>query len=274
MHNSTPSAALSDEQARAAAEAALKERGWNPVSPHHWWEGELAVGRSTDGENEISIWDGMDGRRDGVPWLCDVGAADSGEKKSLWVVGIPRPEEVPALLERHADILSVGHGEHTLDLATSEVLDSEETRRRLGVATFAERIAEADAERERKIAPIRETLETAWRKLAEGYWETYEPVYSFGRVLDDMRRTVEIMAVPYCRQDDGSLLLDLTAYYDDTRRGGGDGDVWLLDGHGLASTGIPVEYFGRARVVLPLPGGPEEIPTPREAMRLMKGVQR
>jgi hypothetical protein len=272
MHNSTPPNPPSGELAdggREQAEDALREKGWEPATPGHWWAGELAMGRSANGEYEASLWGrfGNDRFEVGPPWLCDVGLTPpDAEKESLWLLGIPWPEEVPALLQLHADILSVGHGEHTLDLATGQVLDAEQTRRRLGMPTFAERAAEAETKRERRMAPIRETLRAAWRRLAEG-WETYEPVYSFGRVMDGMRRTVEIMAVPYCRQDDGVLLLELSAYYVDS-----DQQVWLLTDYKseeVAETGVFTEQYGRARVVLPLPGGAEDIPTPREAMRFL-----
>jgi hypothetical protein len=120
-----------DEQARAQAEAALKKKGWELWTPGYWWEGELAVGRSADGEHEASLWDRMDGRRNDAPWLCDVGVTPpDSEKKSLWVLGIPGPEEVSALLMKHADLLSVGLGDHVLDLATGEVI----TEGRLGIA--------------------------------------------------------------------------------------------------------------------------------------------
>jgi len=270
VSNSTPSTPPEGEQAREQAEAALRERGWNPITPYQLWESELAVGRSVDDAFEASLWNTPDAESD-VPWLCDVGLTPPDSKKeSLWLLGIPRPEEVPALLMEHVDILSVGPGPYTLDLSTGEVLDTEQARRRQGLATSAER----EAEYERKTAPIRETLQAAWQKLAEG-WETYEPSYSIGRTMDDTRRMVEIMAVPYCREDDGVLLLDLAACYDDTGRVSG-GDVWSLsldgvsNGYTLVSTGIPFEYYGKARVVLPLPGGAAEIPSPREALLLMK----
>jgi hypothetical protein len=111
-----------EEKARAAAEDALKEKGWEPWTPGCWWEGELAVGRSADGKYEASLWDNPDAEP-GTPWQCDVGLTppDSG-KDSLWVLGIPRPEEVPALLMKHADILSVGYDGRTLDLATGKVI--------------------------------------------------------------------------------------------------------------------------------------------------------
>jgi hypothetical protein len=119
--NSTPSNVPSDDQVRAQAEAALKEHDWEPL-PGCWWDGELAVGRSADGKYEASLWASPDDEPL-TPWRCDVGLTppDSG-KDSLWLLGIPRPEEVPALLERYADILSSGHEGRTLDLATGKVL--------------------------------------------------------------------------------------------------------------------------------------------------------
>ena len=261
-----------NEEARSAAEAVLKEQGWKPITPDHYWAGELAVGR--DGEYEASLWRGLDGEHShpGAPWLCDVGSVPDGEKWSLWVLGVPRPEEVPALLDRYADILSVGCEGRILDLASEKVLDLEETRRRLGIPTWAESEQKAEEERERKLAPIRKTLKAAWQMLAERRWETYELIYAVGHVADDMRRPVEIMVRPFCTKDDGTLLLDLTAYYVDKRRGGGDADVWFLDHHRLVSTGIPAEYFARAHMVLHLPGGVENIPTPHEAKHLFLGA--
>ncbi len=115
-----------ENKARAQAEAALNEKGWGLWTPSSWWESELAVGRSADGKYEASLWD----TEPGTPWLCDVGLTPPDpEKDSLWVLGIPRPEEVPALLTKHADILSVGYDGRTLDLATGEVI----TEGRLGV---------------------------------------------------------------------------------------------------------------------------------------------
>jgi hypothetical protein len=111
-----------EERARAQAEAALKEHGWEPITPGCWWQGELAVGRSADGKYEVSLWDTPDAEP-GVRWLCDVGLTPpDSEKEALWMWGIPRPDGVPALLLKHADILSVGHDGRTLDLATGEVL--------------------------------------------------------------------------------------------------------------------------------------------------------
>jgi hypothetical protein len=79
------------------------------------------VGRSHDDKYEASLWDSPEDEP-GTPWRCDVGVTPpDSEKDSLWLLGIPRPEEVPALLERHADILSVGHEGRTLDLATGTV---------------------------------------------------------------------------------------------------------------------------------------------------------
>ncbi len=115
-----------------------------------------------------------------------------------------------------------------------------------------------------------EALEAAWRELPERGWETYEGSYSFGAGSDGARRPVEIQAIPYCRQADGVLLLDLRACYVDTGRSHYD-SVWFLGVRGPNSTYLPTEYFGRARMVVPLPGGVDDIPTPREAMRLMEG---
>jgi hypothetical protein len=110
-----------ESKARTQAEAALTEHGWELITPGCWWEGELAVGRSADGEYEASLWNDPD-VGPGTPWRCDVGVAPpDAEKESLWLLGIPRPEEVPALLVVHADILSVGHEGRTLDLATGRV---------------------------------------------------------------------------------------------------------------------------------------------------------
>lgn len=108
-------------ESKARAQAALKEKGWEPWTPGCCWEGELAVGRSADGEYEASLWANPDDEP-GTPWLCDVGVTVEIEKESLWLLGIPRPKEVPALLKRHADILSVGHEGRTLDLATGRVI--------------------------------------------------------------------------------------------------------------------------------------------------------
>ena len=126
MRNDTPPNPPAGEvQAREQAEVALKQHGWNPMTPGSWWEGELAVGRSADGEYEASLWASPDDEP-GTPWRCDVGATPpDSEKKSLWLLGIPRPEEVPALLERYAQILSVGHEGRTLDLATGKVIVGE-----------------------------------------------------------------------------------------------------------------------------------------------------
>jgi hypothetical protein len=121
VSNSTPPTPHSGGQRRAQAEAALKEHGWTPITPGCWWEGELAVGRSADNEYEASLWNFPEDES-GTPWRCDVGVTPpDSEKEALWLLGIPRPAEVPALLERHASILSVGHEGRTLDLATGRV---------------------------------------------------------------------------------------------------------------------------------------------------------
>lgn len=121
MSNSTPPTPPSEDHVRAA-QAALNEQGWEIWTPGCWWQGELAVGRSADGAYEASLWTGPNAEP-GTPWLCDVGATPpDAEKKALWLYGIPRPEEVPALLERHADILSVGVGDYVLDLASGEII--------------------------------------------------------------------------------------------------------------------------------------------------------
>jgi hypothetical protein len=121
-----------ESNTRAQAEAALKEHGWTPITPGCWWESELAVGRSADGEYEASLWSFADDEP-GLPWRCDVGVTPpDAEKVSLWLLGIPRPEEVPALLAVHADILSVGYEGRTLDLATGRVF----LEGRAGVSTL------------------------------------------------------------------------------------------------------------------------------------------
>ena len=117
-----------ESRRRAQAEAALKEQGWEPITPGCWWEGELAVGRSVDGKYEASLWDDPDAKAD-TPWRCDVGVTPpDAEKEALWLLGIPRPEEVPALLMEHADILSVGYEGRRLDLATGTVFVDGRTR--------------------------------------------------------------------------------------------------------------------------------------------------
>ncbi len=114
-----------ENRLRAQAEVALMEKGWRPITPGCWWDGELAVGRSADDAYEASLWTDPEAEPES-PWRCDVGVTPpDSEKESLWLLGIPRPEEVPALLERHADILSVGHEGRTLDLATGRVLVGE-----------------------------------------------------------------------------------------------------------------------------------------------------
>jgi hypothetical protein len=110
-----------ESNTREQAEAALKEWGWRPITPGCWWDGELAVGRSADGQYEASLWDFPEDEP-GLPWRCDVGVTQpDSEKEALWLMGIPRPEEVPALLERHANILSAGYEGRTLNLATGTV---------------------------------------------------------------------------------------------------------------------------------------------------------
>lgn len=283
MRNDTPPTPDSgEEQARTQAEAALRERGWNPITPYQLWESELAVGRGADDAFEASLWTNPDAKA-GAPWLCDVGVTSPGsEKESLWIFGIPRPEEVPALLGRHADILSVRHGEHTLDLATGEVLGSERVRRLLGVPTLAELTAESEAERERKVTPIREALQAAWRTLGERGWETYEPMYALGYMMGKGRRPIEVRALPLYRvkvsppygESGEVLMLHLDAYYDDRNFERSGTEVWTLSDGDVAvrTTGLPTEYIGQGYYVLPLQSGAEGIPTPREAMRLMEGA--
>jgi hypothetical protein len=177
-----------------------------------------------------------------------VGAAFSAEKRSLWTLGIPSPDEVPTLLDQHAEIMSVGMGAHLLSLATNEVVD---------------RVAERD----RRLAWIRDTLKAAWRALNERGWETYESEYAVCRVADPATRPVEIFSTPLHTEDGRSLLLDVKAHYVDTQR-----EVQLLKGEGLTGWGIATEQYGRARFVMPLPGGAKDIPTPQEAMHIMRSA--
>lgn len=248
MRNDTPIDPSAGEEARAQAEAALEEYGWLAITPRHRWEGELAVGLSPDQRYEISAWADTGDLSGGDTYICDVGAAFSAEKRSLWTLGIPGPDEVPMLLNEHAEIMSVGMGTYLLSLATNEVVD---------------RVAERD----RRLASIRDTLKTAWRALNERGWETYEGRYAVCRVADPATRPVEIFSTPLYTEDSRSLLLDVNSHYVDTRR-----EVQLLEGDRLTGWGVATEQYGRARFVLSLPGGAEDIPTPQEAMRIMRSA--
>lgn len=146
MNNCTSPSAPSEDQSRAAAKAALKEKGWELWTPGCWSQGELAVGCSTDQRYKISIWTDPN-PEPGTPWRCDVGVTPpDSEKEALWMHGIPRPDEVPTLLEKYADILSVGCEGRILDLASGEVFCEGAAHRLQETPSFEESSRQSRAE--------------------------------------------------------------------------------------------------------------------------------
>jgi hypothetical protein len=251
---------------RRQAEIALQERGWGLGNFRHPEGVELAVGRSADGRYEACLWE----TPTAAPWFfCSVSAPpNEGDEASLWLLGIPRPQEVPALLQRHADILTVGPAWHTLDLASGRLLGPEKIRRRFGRPDMGEHarlmdFPDANAHNTNALLAS-EALKAAWQKLSRHGWETYEPDYSFGRGEYDAGRWVEVRALPLYDGVGGTLMLHLQAYYV-----GDEDEVWTYDEKAERTTGLPTEYYGRAAYVLPLPGGARDIPTPEEAVSIM-----
>lgn len=115
------------------------------------------------------------------------------------------------------------------------------------------------AEREQ----IRERVEEAYRKLGKRGWENYAPFYMVG-YQNDGGRAVEIEASVHHSTDDETLLLIMGAAYPDSLRW-----TWTWDGNQVMGDPFRTEKYGRGSVVVPL-SGPDEVPTPREAMRFLE----
>jgi hypothetical protein len=110
-----------EERARAAAEAALKERGWTYVGFGFFIpEAEPTVDGYGPDRLQIRAYPS---EGEGQPPRCEVTDMDS--EMSLWVEGIPDAKRVPWLMRQHKDILihtTLGPGEHVLDLKSGEVV--------------------------------------------------------------------------------------------------------------------------------------------------------
>lgn len=167
MDNSTPSAALSDEQARAAAEAALREKGWLPRQ----WDGLAGAldGGAPGGSYSIRMYaaDGPDAPREALCQIDDRTRRDhSGDVSPyLWMVGIPRPEEVPALFEGHPEATGWGEDgaiwDHILDLATGEVIPEKRAQELLKDPVL-EMIREAKKSITERAGVLRDLVAAGW----------------------------------------------------------------------------------------------------------------
>lgn len=113
------------EVKHAEVEAATNElirKGWDPhrTLTEATYESEIIVAHSPDDRYEVSAWRGSG---DEILGLYSVGPVSDGPAPvALWTVGLPRPDAVPELLERHEDILCQGRGDYVLDLTSGEVV--------------------------------------------------------------------------------------------------------------------------------------------------------
>lgn len=138
MSNSTPSTPPAGEepnQARAQAEAALKEHGW---IPRRWdsFAGAMDAGTS-DGSYSLRMYpaDGPDAPRAVLCQIDDWTREGNDIIPDLWVVGIPRSEEVPELFSRYPQITGWtdvgGPPDRIVDLLTGEIIVEKEAQRLL-----------------------------------------------------------------------------------------------------------------------------------------------
>lgn len=126
-----------ENKARAQAEAALKEHGW---LPREWdpWAGAMD-GAAPVGSYSIRAYlaEGPDAPREALCRIDDWTRRDhSGDiSPYLWMVGIPRPEEVPALFEGYPEATGWGEDgaiwDSILDLVTGEVIPENRAQRLL-----------------------------------------------------------------------------------------------------------------------------------------------
>lgn len=264
-----------ENAAREALRATLEEKAWDPKywesSGRHW----EAV--SLDGAHDVWAYPAEDTSAPRQA-LCHVLVPGYDEDKGMWFLGVPSPKEATRLFEEREDLIVSYHAdEHSvLDLTTGLAVTQREAERLLGTpekltTLELDREAHEDsrASFERMMESITRKMERAYRALSEIGWEDYAPLYAVGQG-NDGSRTVEIVATVYATRDDGTLLLDLNAYYCDAQR-----EVWVLDSgdpdalQPLAISHPHTEQYGRARVVVPL-SSPDEVPTPGQAMRLLE----
>ncbi len=173
MRNDTPSTPPSGGQTREQAEAAIKERGWLPRG----WDplGKAVEGVApADGSYTIRAYpaDGPDAPRKALCRVDDWTREENDMIPYLWVVGLPSPEDAPALFARYPEATGCNDageiGDRILDLATGEVVAEKEAQKLVEspIPGMIQAAKDAIAERE---GLFRQIVAAGWDPVYSGF---------------------------------------------------------------------------------------------------------
>lgn len=125
-----------EERAQAAVEVALKKKDWTDLKWDNFGDPGEGAWDAVSAESTRCIRaypaDSLHADRIALCQIWTMGVGDEDES-SLWMLGVPAPEEVIPLLRNHYDI-TVGvmsTGKYVLDLPTGGVLPEPEVHRLL-----------------------------------------------------------------------------------------------------------------------------------------------